>query len=150
MRPIVFLDIDGVLNSRKWAEARMNAGKAPYDEFDPYNVRALEHIYDKANCSIVLSSSWRIGSTLLRIERLIRRADWRFAQVPLIGQTPIMDTNFRGDEITAWFERSGYQGKFVCLDDDEDFLMEHNLIQTNSDVGLTMDDARRAIEILNG
>jgi hypothetical protein len=126
----------------------MAAGKAPYDEFDPCNVGALSKIYEVTGCAIVLSSSWRIGSTLTRIDRLLRSAGWPYAHVPLIGQTPVMDSMRRADDIWAWLKFSDFTGPYVCLDDDNDFDVDQPLIQTSREVGLTLDDAVRAIDVL--
>ena len=52
---IIFLDVDGVLNSR----AYLNSHKDPEDEIDMRAVERLAKIYKQCNCKIVLSSSWR-------------------------------------------------------------------------------------------
>ena len=52
---IIFLDVDGVLNSR----AYLNNHKDPEDEIDMRAVERLAKIYRQCNCKIVLSSSWR-------------------------------------------------------------------------------------------
>lgn len=52
---IIFIDVDGVLNSR----AYLNNHKDPEDEIDMRAVERLAKIYRQCNCKIVLSSSWR-------------------------------------------------------------------------------------------
>ena len=52
---IIFLYVDGVLNSR----AYLNNHKDPEDEIDMRAVERLAKIYRQCNCKIVLSSSWR-------------------------------------------------------------------------------------------
>ena len=55
---IIFLDIDGVLNSIGWVER--TKGTAYEDkEIDPSKVRLLKQIIDKTDAKIVLSSTWR-------------------------------------------------------------------------------------------
>ena len=58
---IIFLDIDGVLNT-KWWYTQMDR-KTPKDKygyaFDPKAVANLKRIVEKAGADIVISSSWK-------------------------------------------------------------------------------------------
>src|SRR5574344_367677 len=68
---IVFLDIDGVLNSEEWAKKRFN--KLVSDDIcdsdvDSDAINRLIKFLDDTNAKIVLSSSWRslnVQSTIL-------------------------------------------------------------------------------------
>ena len=53
---IIFLDIDGVLNSNAYFE--QNKGKSRI-EISNYHLKMLAKIYHTCNANIVLSSSWR-------------------------------------------------------------------------------------------
>ncbi len=61
MRKIIFLDIDGVLNTRDW-HCRMTKDTT-HDEFgfafDPITVSNLANIIDETGAVIVISSSWK-------------------------------------------------------------------------------------------
>ena len=57
-RPIVFLDIDGVLNSYSWW-ARRTTMEFPYREFDPVCVSRLSGLVERVDADIVISSPWR-------------------------------------------------------------------------------------------
>ncbi len=59
---VVFLDVDGVLNTSKTFERVYqlfkNTGKKEI-EIDPFRLEYLKRIIDKTNSKIVLSSTWR-------------------------------------------------------------------------------------------
>lgn len=61
MKKIIFLDIDGVLNTKDW-HCRMTKD-TPRDEFgyafDPVAVANLAHIIDETGADIIISSSWK-------------------------------------------------------------------------------------------
>lgn len=59
--PIIFLDIDGVLNSF-YLENKLN-------EFIPESIAILNYLYLKYNAYIVISSSWREFKTLEEIKK---------------------------------------------------------------------------------
>ena len=63
-RKLLFLDIDGVLNSFAFyksdfyqKEKEMHGSKVK--QYDLKKLDLLKEIYDKTNCTIVMSSSWR-------------------------------------------------------------------------------------------
>ena len=55
---IIFLDVDGVLNSQDLLERCGEDKLVPIDE---ENIRCLKEIVDETGAEIVLSSSWRFG-----------------------------------------------------------------------------------------
>jgi hypothetical protein len=75
---IIFLDIDGVLNSQDWYIFRrenvaMDATEAqyPFYEFDPRAVARLNRIIEETSAKIVVSSSWRSGQTVETLQKLL-------------------------------------------------------------------------------
>ena len=62
MKKILFLDIDGVLNTQRWHK-KMVEGHAPKDsfgyDFDPEAVANLCRIIEATGAEIVISSSWK-------------------------------------------------------------------------------------------
>ena len=56
-KPIIFLDIDGVLNSQLYAERMTREHGSGYYDLDPH---AIELLNELADCDFVLSSSWRV------------------------------------------------------------------------------------------
>ena len=163
---IIFLDIDGVLNS----EASMiRKGKFDFfnDNPDPEHIKWLNLIIEKTGAQCVISSTWRNGCSSLMM--------WRFLYLlgfkgKIIGNTPRLSDSYRGTEIKAWLNEHEdketkykdypegsmcriHMGKvesFVILDDDSDMvdLMPH-LVEIDGRKGLTEEDALKAIEILN-
>ena len=164
---IVFLDIDGVLNNERhatWLHENVQKGAGfgmPWElesgnitpetvGWDPANLEALWHIIDETDAKIVVSSTWRLGRRSVFFREISKVAFGR--ALPVIDITPVINEigSIRGDEVNQWLEGAPMVERWVCLDDDGDFHPNNNLVQTNMEVGLTMEDARRAIEILKG
>ena len=63
MSKIIFLDIDGVLNTERQHDRCVEAGLAYVDNFgyafDPVSVANLKRIVDETGADIVISSSWK-------------------------------------------------------------------------------------------
>lgn len=168
MRKVIFLDIDGVLNTKYWY--RQMDRNTPKDEygytFDPDSVANLVKIIEKTGAEIVISSSWK----LMGLSEL--RKMWKDRKLPgeIIDITPdYMDDelllnadlndadldhlDIRGYEINGWLTLHGKDvSHYVIIDDMDDILTEQrsHLIQTDPDVGITKDDVEKAISLLNG
>jgi len=148
---IVFLDIDGVLNSELYFEklhkARTEAehtdvwGEYPYSEMDE---RAVEMLNSLAkDCKFVISSCWR-GMINPTCEEVLRSKGF---VGEIIGQTEhLPDWTVRGNEVSKWIGDKRGELKlpyplesYVIIDDDNDFLMEQqpHLFQTDAYCGLT-------------
>lgn len=89
MMKIIFLDIDGVLNTKYWYKHMdKSTVKDKYGyAFDPNAVSNLKRIIDETGANIVISSSWKcMGMTELK-------AMWRDRHLPgkVIGITPDYD-----------------------------------------------------------
>ncbi len=165
MRKLIFLDIDGVLNTRDW-HSRMTKD-TPRDEFgwvfDPVAVENLGHIIKETGASIVISSSWKfLGMAKLR-------EMWKIRNLPgtLLDITPntvsdevLLNANLdemelgvcRGNEIKEWLSRhKGEVSNYVIIDDFDDLLpeQENHVVLTDSLIGITEWDAEKAIRILN-
>lgn len=168
---VLFLDIDGVLNSELWYthvqycithdkkdEIFSNEFSNENDSFvdyhiDPRLVENLNFIIEKTGCEIVLSSSWRsrnkeamkVLNSQLRHKGLIKE---------YFDVTPRSNSRIRGEEIKEWLNKNSKQLEIesLCIiDDDSDMLDEQQKFFVNTDpyVGLTSHDADMAIEILN-
>lgn len=165
MRKLIFLDIDGVLNTRDW-HSRMTKD-TPRDEFgwvfDPVAVENLGHIIKETGAAIVISSSWKfLGMAKLR-------EMWKIRNLPgtLLDITPntvsdevLLNANLdemelgvcRGNEIKEWLSRhKGEVSNYVIIDDFDDLLpeQENHVVLTDSLIGITEWDAEKAIRILN-
>jgi len=166
MRRVVFLDVDGVLNSmsflthqwdvRKSRGYAENHGSADYDQsqFDPSRVALLEKlVLEVPGVEIVMSSSWRIFHLLPEIRHFIKTAGGLKASTVIIDKTPQHHDGFRGREVQAWVnEFLNEDDRFVIFDDDGDFTHQQKdsgaFIQTDDSVGLTESDIDKAKRIL--
>lgn len=163
MQKVIFLDIDGVLNSLDWSEKQK--GSENYAEINPEKVKMLKEIVDRTGAEIVLSSTWRTLSNVpgSRIEHpqytylVDSLAEYG---LKIKSHTPYINNN-RPEEIKAWLDEHGDADKirFVSLDDDlwpehyEKYGITDCLVHTcfyESDGGLRREHVKRAIEILNG
>lgn len=148
---IIFLDIDGVLNSNDWYVKRAEtvpmdsiSAQYPFYEFDPTAVKRLNRITDTTGAKIVVSSTWRHGRTVEQLKTL-------FQPVGITGEiidvTPDIrtakDVSYtipRGCEIDKWLKDHHFQRinwskerqqeyldksqieNYIILDDDSDML----------------------------
>ncbi len=166
---IIFLDIDGVLNpsiyeaalhkmwtrSRKEIKTRDNFGGL----FFYHNCEALKEIVGKTSAKIVISSRWRLcGEDAMRSMWNYRNLAGEIIgitpteiEVVESGQAEFYDMVCRGMEIDFWIKKNGFVGNYVIIDDTDDMLESQKdfFVETDSCIGLTMEDARKAIEILN-
>lgn len=165
MRKIIFLDIDGVLNTKEW-HSRMTKD-TPKDEygyaFDPVTVKNLAHIIDKTGADIVISSSWKFyGVAKLRKMWEIRNLPGTILDITpnTISDEMLLNANLeefqlgvcRGNEIKEWLSRhKGEVSNYVIIDDFDDMLpeQEDHAVLTDSLIGITGSDAEKAIMILN-
>ena len=164
-RKIIFLDIDGVLNTQDWPSRMTN--DTPKDEFgwafDPVAVENLAHIVKETGASIVISSSWKfLGMTKLK-------EMWNIRNLPggLLDITPntvsdemLLNANLddmklgvcRGNEIKEWLSKHKVEvSNYVIIDDFDDLLPEQmgHAVITNTLIGISENDANNAITILN-
>lgn len=144
MNKVLFLDVDGVLNSTKSLVAFGNYPMPKVDArekelFDLTSVELIKKVCKDTNTKIVLSSSWR------------NCEDWEFVLKGLLGLdiidiTPtIYDGDrgwFRGNEIKAWLTEHPEVTKYAIVDDNNDFLEEQEefFVQTNATNGLSYND----------
>ena len=135
---VIFLDIDGVLNSRDY-DARCALTGGDLMRPDPKLVVRLLAAIQPFDAKIVLTSSWRLDRTI----------KWPF---PVYDVTPRGDAfGTRAEEIDAWLAddtpclmRADVE-TFVILDDEPDAGITHpdRFIQTDPRTGLTTEDADR-------
>ena len=113
---VIFLDIDGVLNSRKY-----DAVRRPTDgNIDTTRLALLRQLVERTGARVVLSSSWRkhFDSEAKAMDETGRELKSLFSQsgIPLYGITP-ESAGHRAEEIAAWCNAHPEVTKFVILDD---------------------------------
>ena len=162
---ILFLDIDGVLNTKWWyTQMDRNTPRDKYGyAFDPNAVANLKKILDETGADIVISSSWK-SYGLSELEEM-----WQDRVLPgkLIGITPnsVSDEmllnadldhmelfSIRGMEIKEWLTKYGKNvSHYVIIDDMDNMLQEQqpHFVWIDPEVGITEGNAIQAIMILN-
>lgn len=162
---VLFLDIDGVLNSHQWVMNGGGYGYAMRDrppsketlKWDPAAVRNLRNVIEATGAQIVVSSSWRgFGRNARQAwQEMFACYDWPDA--PVIDETPDLNRlengiyvfRIRGDEVAAWLACHPEVQRYVCLDDDSDFRPEQPLVKTDIRFGLTMVEASQCRKLLD-
>jgi hypothetical protein len=140
---VIFLDFDGVLVTPASSFLRSSTGMVA----DPHAVDALNYLIAETGARIVITSTWRLEYSSDELSELLR--SWG-VQGSILGIAP--SGSSRGDEIQRWLD--GFDGParvaaFVILDDASEIsTLSSHLISTEFETGLTMDDARRAVEYL--
>jgi hypothetical protein len=154
---VLFLDIDGVLNSTHWENHRKkynNGMLRPPSEhwypnepdhirrklwdLDPMAISTLKRIIIDYDFKVVISSGDRVGESIEHFEKLFNLRDGSFPPGRIIGMTPSMGLEAtRGDEIEAWLQ-SAEPCQYIIIDDRSDFhhYQKSHLIQTERQIGL--------------
>lgn len=153
---VIFLDVDGVLNSEKYYTEHME--DMMENPVDRECVRRLKQIVDATGAKIVLSSSWRggwskeSGQTDAFCQKLVDTlAEY---QLEIYDKTGNLDHGERGREIRHWIKHAPEKiESFVILDDNDFQWRKYHLwkkwVQTDfSGGGLGEQDVKRAEEIL--
>jgi hypothetical protein len=155
MPKVIFLDIDGVLNSGAYIKRLDGAFDDPIHQIDPEAVVRLNRITDATGAVIVVSSTWRLAfrhsaDPLRQLQGCL--AAYKIT-APVIGLTPDKQSirNRRGKEIQSYIDDHYNEiEKFVIIDDDSDMgrLLPH-LIKTLFEDGLQDSHVETIIGILN-
>lgn len=154
---VIFLDIDGVLNSHRTAAAYR---QILFRRLDPVAVALLFRIVKFAKADIVISSVWRMDKDWLTlIWGCLREAGfpWDGDRCPIIGKTttahippedPKVNTG-RGDQIKDWLDNNPEYDDYIILDDDSDMRPDQTerFIKVDRKVGLGYDDFRAIAEL---
>ena len=171
MKKVIFLDVDGVLNSSRTLYESIS--------LEDDLILNLKEIVNKTKAKIILSSSWRLSAEA--VATLIDKLD-KFG-LAISGMTydgvdldwlekyefdvtkKYLDTKFdydenkqikithdRGAEIFKWLHDHD-DCAYVILDDEiEDikpYFNESVIVKTSYKTGLTKEDVKKAIQILN-
>ena len=134
---VVFLDIDGVLNSDKTPNPR----EFPYI-VDRKLLARFNKLLKRTRAKVVLSSSWRLDPI-----GLIAAKYWR---VPFIDVCPDMPKRPRRDEVLAWLSEHPRVTRYAVIDDDDDELDDLPLFQPSRKTGVTAEIVKGVEKYLNG
>ena len=171
MKKVIFLDVDGVLNSSRTLYESIS--------LEDDLILNLKEIVNKTKAKIILSSSWRLSTEAVAtlIDKLDKFGlaisgmtydgvdlDWlekyEFDVTKKYSDTKfdydenrqIKITHDRGAEIFKWLHDHD-DCAYVILDDEiEDikpYFSESVIVKTSYKTGLTKEDVKKAIQILN-
>lgn len=153
---IIFLDIDGVLNS---AEYRRQLGLQYFSQIiDLRKMPLLKKIVEETGAEIVLSSSWREfwnkGTTQLDPAGTYSERVFLEYGLTILDKTPEKENAGRSAEIQVWLKQHPYWDGYVILDD-KDFgwpasLRAHFIRTDINDDGLEEYQVQEVIDVLNG
>lgn len=152
---IVFLDFDGVLNSREYRSTRPPLdpkfcwGTPEHEDWsiDRSAVLRLNRLAALPDVAIVVSSMWRIPRSRADLRGLLTRNGFTGT---LICKTPVLNKP-RGVEVREWLRQTERNvSSFVILDDDDDFYEfgADRLVLTSGDTGLLDEHVDLAAQIL--
>lgn len=150
---VIFLDIDGVLNTAfNCNKMSLSIGPTGDDYgilFDPEAIKFLKRIIDETGAEIVISSSWKYAYSYQEILRM-----WEDRELPgsVIDVTPNVSKH-RGDDIDQWLRECGHVTDYVIIDDLDSThfyqCQDSHLVLVDGYNGLDETAAYKAIGILN-
>lgn len=148
---VLFLDIDGVLNSGEYfRKAGLDRDTFPDGHLELEKIERINLFCELTGYKIVLSSTWReFGKD--ECNEILKRNGLTF---DLYDITPdltekkgkIWTAKTRGDEIQAWIDKHK-PDEYIIIDDDSDIHQKDRFIQTNSEHGFTNEKFKEAISI---
>ena len=119
---VIFLDVDGVLNSDEYFEKTKGLNlQEIYQDIDVEKIKLLKKAVDETGAKVVLTSSWRYTKNAIKLKELLKEYEI------FVDTTPFIE-NKRGLEIKKWLLDNQNVDDFVILDDeifdsfDEDLL----------------------------
>lgn len=149
-RKIVFLDIDGVVNTLQITEDLQPKYYTEYDKKvgNEQAVRWLNKLCLESGAHIVISSSWRHAGLETCGNCLYNSGLDK--KIKIIDKTPTHFNKDRGYEIKCWLKEHPEVYQFVILDDDSDMgsLADH-LVKCDGTKGFLAEEYYRASEILD-
>jgi HAD domain in Swiss Army Knife RNA repair proteins len=146
-RTIIFLDVDGVINTRRSIVKYMHPDTDNKEEFDPDAMFNLRHLIERTNAYVVITSTLRIGEVGMG---LIHGQFKKYGIDPsvIIGTTPVHSSGIRGREISMWLEDNYNVRHIVILDDDMDmWKLSPYLVQCHFEYGFTREKLMQALTV---
>jgi hypothetical protein len=161
MRNVIFLDIDGVLNSelfyrerheKSQKEAKKAVKRDEIERLEYYKsniclerIQWLNELCEETDSVIVVSSTWRSGKSIQDLQEMFNYCGATFI---VVGKTGHCECRIRGVEIRQWLEKHcmEYFGvnyydfyRYAIIDDDGDMLLwqQDHFFQTDNWSGLT-------------
>ena len=163
MMRVLFLDIDGVLNSNFWNDSHQRE-ISDGTLIDEEKVKILVPLIKRTNAKIILHSGWRIwfDAELKPLRTEAKRLIDIFAKegLSIDGLTPDLTTEeirrskkfslVKAEEILLWLETNNDVSGWVVLDDLDlhNEQIEKHQVMPDQAIGLTLEDVEKAERIL--
>lgn len=147
----IFTDVDGVINTRNTKAISPSGYRGISDKL----VKKLKAIVDDTGAKVVLSSDWRLLDHYDNKDfHYLKQKLYYKGGIKIFDYTPDIHWEKRGQEIRRWLAEHPVDN-FVVLDDIDfpDFYFEDfmdHVIIVNERTGLTDENVKQAIAILNG
>lgn len=161
-KKVLFLDIDGVLNSELFFEARSFGGrqmkfftgknKKRVDNLNFWSrqisersISCINRIVEDTGCEVVLSSTWRKYVSIPDMNTILKK---RGATFSILNKTEVLFRE-RGLEIQKYIQENCVT-TYCILDDDVDMLDSQleNFVRTDPFCGINWGDRDKCIAIL--
>lgn len=153
IKPIVFLDFDGVVETIYWEKAEDGSWSYNVHKFgrkELNNKQAigwLNELYKVIPYDVVVSSSWRIGMSVQELQALLINSGFN-SNIKVLDRTPRL-YQARGYEIQKWIDDNNFKGRFIIIDDDSDMChLLPFLVRTDCQLGFTIYDFNKAKRLL--
>lgn len=151
---IIFLDVDGVLNSDEYIDNLVSQNKPPLTQWiiDPSALLRFNLLCSVSKAEVVMSSTWRLHKDKESMTYFFRSVGYTGPDI--LDYTPNLPRRMsefipRHCEIEAWLENKPIIENFVILDDVESAEIEHHFVHTSYKIGLTDEDVQKSLNILN-
>lgn len=148
LRPLLFLDFDGVIAFSHPTKSAMERLRRP-------KVEILNTVIARTGCLVVVSSFWRLdprtgqGFGARQLQAWLDEAGFKGEIVGITKHLP--GDGVRGLEIHAWLTENEVERgrRFAIVDDWEPMgALTSRLVRTDYDAGLTVADADALVELL--
>ena len=143
MKKVIFLDCDGVINNATTYHDQYAGDHTSMYLIDDILLDRVKAIQEQTGADIVLSSSWRHSQEAIDI--LKKKG------LKIIDITPFV-WDKRGYEVDKWLQSHPEYYDYVILDDIVFWFLpcqSSHVIHTDQIVGITEEDMKEAIDILN-
>lgn len=163
MSKLLFLDIDGVLNSFQHTllnPVAIGMVRLPENELNATNVGLLKYAVEQTRADIVVTSTWRKEFIQDELIAIFNRVGWK--DIPIIGYTPVTSKNFRGEEVALFLELYAQDydlERYVIVDDSSDYYLNDHLqmdfrfnqplVRTDARIGFSYQDLLGVLHYLD-
>lgn len=144
---VLFLDIDGVLNSNHDPALDENRIMGISPRLMPH----LNRVLLESGAKVVISSTWRLHHKLSELRELLVAQGFEFPE-RVIDATGVRFSGCRGHEIAMWLDdHKDFVTEWAIVDDTPDMLESQfqRFVQTDYSVGLTEENVGSLIKLLN-